>query len=373
MSRHLNREAMLKELSLFNQEDTSDESSDDSSLGEDGDAVEGSGGVGAGGLGVDQGLDDSVSTSEQESNSDGESPESLAEFVPILPRIETTMPRSFTVDMVETNFESVSIPTAPTPPDPSSPSPSPIRISQNQASAQTSISQVKYVYGRDKKSPFKWQTTPNFDENTKFSLEFAPMVQPAHLSLTTIEQFFSLIFTNSLLSKIVDYTNIRIKLKSINVSPITINELKAFIGLLILFGLKKINHVSIHYIWSPKSIHWVPLATGTMSRKRFALIAHEMTFDDNRAEIRHEKKKLNSKFYKMEEIFNVFKINISNILIPSSNLCIDETLYACRARCAFIQFMKSKPAKYGIKFWCLVDVATNCQIAINIYLGNLTV
>ena len=49
MSRHLNREAMLKELSLFNQEDTSDESSDDSSLGEDGDAVEGSGGVGAGG------------------------------------------------------------------------------------------------------------------------------------------------------------------------------------------------------------------------------------------------------------------------------------------------------------------------------------
>ena len=78
------------------------------------------------------------------------------------------------------------------------------------------------------------------------------------------------------------------------------------------------------------------MATGAMPRERFQLISKNITFDDNREEIRQEKKKLSPKFFKMEQAFNIFKKNISGILWPSSQLCIDETLYACRARCMFI-------------------------------------
>ena len=73
----------------------------------------------------------------------------------------------------------------------------------------------------------------------------------------------------------------------------------------------------------------------------------------------------------MDEIFNIFKKNTNLLIIPSSNLCIDETFYAARMKCQFIQFMKSKPARYGIKFWSLVDVNYNYLLDINIYLGKM--
>ena len=72
----------------------------------------------------------------------------------------------------------------------------------------------------------------------------------------------------------------------------------------------------------------------------------------------------------MEEIFKIFKLSLISLVSPSSFLCIDETLYACRCRCNFIQLIKSKPAKYGIKYWCLVDVSTGVLVDFNIYLGK---
>jgi hypothetical protein len=111
-------------------------------------------------------------------------------------------------------------------------------------------------------------------------------------------------------------------------------------------------------------------ATATFSRQRFELIANQITFDDNNESIRREKKKSSPKFFKMEEIWNIWKKNIGEILNPSSFLCVDETLYAARLRCQFIQYMKSKPAKYGIKYWCLVDVTTRYLLAVDIYLGK---
>jgi len=37
-------------------------------------------------------------------------------------------------------------------------------------------------------------------------------------------------------------------------------------------------------------------------------------------------------------------------MYASDFLCIDEILYAARVRRAFLQYMKNKPAKCGIKF-----------------------
>ena len=34
--------------------------------------------------------------------------------------------------------------------------------------------------------------------------------------------------------------------------------------------------------------------------------------------------------------------------------------------------MKSKPARYGIKYWCLVDVATRFLLDVDIYLGKIS-
>ena len=102
-----------------------------------------------------------------------------------------------------------------------------------------------------------------------------------------------------------------------------------------------------------------------MTRERFKILTANLIFDN--LELRTAS---HSKFSKMSEIFNIFKSNISTPLVPGASLCIDEQLFAFRGRCSFRQFMPSKPAKYGLKYWSLVDVQSSYVMNIDIYLGK---
>ena len=45
-------------------------------------------------------------------------------------------------------------------------------------------------------------------------------------------------------------------------------------------------------------------------------------------------------------------------------------MYAFRGWCSFKQYIPSKPAKYGIKYWVLVDVHSSYVLDIDAYLGE---
>ena len=67
---------------------------------------------------------------------------------------------------------------------------------------------------------------------------------------------------------------------------------------------------------------------------------------------------------------NIFNSNIKQAFEPGENLCIDETLYSYRGRCPFKQYMPKKPAKYGIKINCVVDVETSYLANFEVYTGK---
>ena len=144
-------------------------------------------------------------------------------------------------------------------------------------------------------------------------------------------------------------------------------ELNAFFGLLLLFGVTKKSDIDIHEIWSSDSIHHVDYATAAMPRSRFVEIITNIVFDNTEMRpplIRRRK------FQLMEEIFDIFKINISGLLVPGAHICIDEQLYSFRGHCSFRQYMQSKPAKYGIKYWAIVDVVSSYILNTDVYLGK---
>ena len=152
------------------------------------------------------------------------------------------------------------------------------------------------------------------------------------------------------------YVNLqyRERLDKIKANNVTEKEIYAYIGLLILFGLTNKNDISIELLWSDKSfVHFTPFASAAMSRERYQLISRYICFDDIDTRIHRE----SNKFHKMEAIFNLFKKNLL-LIISSYFLCITyyETLYPFRGMCSFRQYIPSKPARYGIKFWSLVDV-----------------
>ena len=52
-------------------------------------------------------------------------------------------------------------------------------------------------------------------------------------------------------------------------------------------------------------------------------------------------------------------------------MTVDEQLVAFRGKCSMRQYMKSKPAKYGIKVWAAADVKTSYLYNLQVYTGKL--
>ncbi len=94
---------------------------------------------------------------------------------------------------------------------------------------------------------------------------------------TTMLDFFLFFINASILNLIVDKTNQRIKQ---NARKLTIDELKCWIGLLLLFGLTGRNDVEADCIWSsgPDQVFHSKHATAAMSRNRFKFLSSNICF-----------------------------------------------------------------------------------------------
>lgn len=188
-----------------------------------------------------------------------------------------------------------------------------------------------------------WHVDQSYNLYKSYNI-FSPYCLPNTIDLKEIVELFEYFMSREIIDKIVISTNKRMN----NSKMLSSIELKAFCGLLLLFGVAKKNAVC-------------------MPRDRFKDICKNICFDDiNTRKIRFRN---NPKFHKMVEVFEIFKDNLRNGSVPGSKTCIDEQLYSYRGRCQFKQYIPSKPAKYGIKYWSFVDVESGYLIDTNVYLG----
>ena len=76
-------------------------------------------------------------------------------------------------------------------------------------------------------------------------------------------------------------------------------------------------------------------------------------------------------FSLLSEIFwDAFTKNLSDHYIPGPFITIDEQLVPFRGRCSFIQYLPSKPDKYGIKIFWAADAENNFPLVAEPYLGR---
>jgi len=100
-----------------------------------------------------------------------------------------------------------------------------------------------------------------------------------------------------------------------------------------------------------------------MKLNRFQNLLKFLRFD-NKIERRR------SRMSAFEEIFELFRKNLSKGIIPSENLSLDEQLVNFHGRCSFKTYMPKKPGKYGIKIWTLCDVSNSYCLNQKVYLGK---
>lgn len=110
-----------------------------------------------------------------------------------------------------------------------------------------------------------------------------------------------------------------------------------------------------------------PIFRSIMSEGRFHTINSALRFDDVSS---RRLNKSSDKFAPIRELWDYWQQLLPMSYNCNENVTVDEQLVAFRGRCSFRQYMPSKPAKYGLKFWVLVDTKSGYVWNIQPYLGK---
>ena len=221
------------------------------------------------------------------------------------------------------------------------------------------------------KSGRRWSDTPPPTSRTRGCNIFTVGNWGVLISPQNKVECFDSFFPPAMLSHILKYTNqhaaAHYARKKVQWDPIDMIELKAFVGILYLLGVSKGNHENIRNLWSDGPMAR-PVFKATMSVNRFEIIRCHLRFDsiDTRQE-----RRARDKFAPFREIWNFFESKCRENYKPSAEVCIDEQLIPFRGRCPFRQYMPSKPDKYGMKLFLLVDCNTGYVYTGQPYVGKI--
>lgn len=139
---------------------------------------------------------------------------------------------------------------------------------------------------------------------------------------------------------------------------VTKDEMLAFLGLCLLHGqIKAPNCQQLFSYSDPLNYH--PIFAHTMSSRRFQQILRCLSVANVNA--KSEKK--------VTDFLEAMTENFRRVYVPEKELSLDETLILFRGRLYFRQYIKSKKARYGIKFYVLTN-ADGYVVNIFMYCGK---
>ncbi|XP_063924667.1 piggyBac transposable element-derived protein 4-like [Zophobas morio] len=195
-------------------------------------------------------------------------------------------------------------------------------------------------------------------------------IGPVRLVKTPLEIFHHF-FDQNVLDIIVENTNKYLATAEANYSratytrPTNFIEIQALLGILLLSGVKKSNHLNAEDLF--KSNGTCPeIFRLTMSCQRFRILLRYLRFDD--IDTRAERKSLD-KLAPIRELFTAVVDNCKKNYSLSHSTTIDEKLEGFRGRCSFRQYIPSKPNKYGIKIYALCDAKMFYTANLEVYVG----
>lgn len=175
-------------------------------------------------------------------------------------------------------------------------------------------------------------------------------------------EVWKLFFTNEMIEAIVTYTNIYIDKKKDNYTlqrqckPTNPDEIRAVIGLLYMLGVMK--------MWDGLGIEFFPLV---MPVYRFKFLLRAIRFDDINT---REERKAIDRLAPIRDMFEKFVGNCQKNYNVSAFVTIDEMLEAFRGRCGFRQYIKSKPARYGVKIFAMCCARSFYTSKLEVYAGS---
>lgn len=229
-----------------------------------------------------------------------------------------------------------------------------------------------FLFSKDSKT--KWDTAePRLQKKrspadiVRKPAQRAPGIEPE-----TPSDAFQLFFEDSILECILKATQREAQVVYAERGPtvqhvvFTLQELKAFIGLLILIGVTKGRNESLDQLWSNE---WGrPIFRASMSKERFKEFLRFLRFDDKDT---RQERRITDKLAAIREIFDHIATSCKAHYEMSEYVAVDEMLSGFRGKCPFRVYIPSKPAKYGMKIWVVSDCTTAYCGYMQAYLGKV--
>lgn len=193
--------------------------------------------------------------------------------------------------------------------------------------------------------------------------------------------FFIMYWPDHILDRICRNSNIHANLIDLDVGDgettngrsrwkdITRNELKAWFGITVFMGLKRL--LQIRDYWQGAQFFGCNLIKNSMSRVRFEDINRCIHLVNNVEIVTDRQDPRYDRVAKTRWLIKHFVTTSEELYNPDKHLCIDEIMVAYKGKyCQIRQYMRAKPVKYGIKIWCVCSSKSRYVWNINVYLGK---
>jgi hypothetical protein len=209
-----------------------------------------------------------------------------------------------------------------------------------------------YVYG---KNQYKWAKAPPTRAVRTPRHNIIMKFPSTTLTTGAPKDPFSLwhlYFDDEVLDHILLWTNAKIdcvrqkysdKSKA-ELQNLDLDELLAFLGLLIYSSVFKSNHENVNYIFATDG-SGREIFKCVMSRNRFLMLLNCLRFDDFRT--RKERLKVD-KMAAASFLFRKIVENSQKYFNLGTCATVDEQLVSFRGKCSFVVYMPKKPGKYGL-------------------------
>ena len=244
---------------------------------------------------------------------------------------------------------------------------------RNEEDNDTEEEGTPFVLVKDKQT--KWTRKPPSNRRRMGAENIVtrlPGVIGAATQAKTPAECWNNLFADSMLELIVKYTNqymdsIKERFqRQRDIKGTDVTELRAFIGLLYLAGAFRGNRQLLEELWGSEN-DGIEKFSLVMSIRRFKILIRCLRFDDR--DTRAQRKEYD-RLCPVREIFEMFVENCQKCYCVGENTTIDEMLPGFRGRCVFRQYIPSKPNKYGIKLFALVDSKTTYTYNLEVYAGQ---
>lgn len=218
------------------------------------------------------------------------------------------------------------------------------------------------------KSAKQWTEDTSYFENLNIDFSEEPKLFLSAPGITKEIDYFLEIFDDTLFSLIVDQTNLYAQQKPVrNWVPLTVQELKSYIGCLILMGIHPLPRLENY--WSSDPLLGYKGVYEVMNSKKFKKITEALHCNDN-TQCPPRDSPDYDKLYKLRPVIDFLNEKLSNIYKSSSCVSIDESMIPFKGRSSIKQYMPMKPVKRGYKVWCLADSKTGFLSKFQIYTGK---